>query len=284
MHFKTLSGKEPAEAVLAEARKEVQALGRAPMLAIVIAGEYAPSQVYVNRKLKSAESVGVKTEVHRLPENVEEVELLKLVERLNKDKEVDGFIVQTPLPKHIHAQKVMDAIDPRKDVDGYHPLNLGKVLSGQTENMFPPATPFGVLRMLEHYDVKIEGKDAVVIGRSNTVGKPMAMLLLNKNATVTICHSKTKNLAAYTKNADILVVAAGVPNLLKATMVKEGAHIIDVGTSRIKVDGKDKVVGDVDFDNVIKVAHCSPVPGGVGPLTVAMLIRNTVKAANRRKN
>jgi methylenetetrahydrofolate dehydrogenase (NADP+)/methenyltetrahydrofolate cyclohydrolase len=284
MHYKTLSGKEPAEEVLKEVRAEVAALGRSPMLAIIVVGDYKPSQIYVSSKIKKAESVGIKTEAHRLPHNVEEVELLALIERLNNDKEVDGFIIQTPLPNYIHTQKVMEAVNPAKDVDGYHPINLGKVLAGQLDGkMFPPATPFGVMRMLEHYSVQLEGKNAVVIGRSNVVGKPMAMLLLNKNATVTVCHSKTRNLSEHTLKADIVIAAAGAPGLLKADMVKEGAYIVDVGTSRIMVNGVEKVVGDVDFENVIKKANCSPVPGGVGPLTVAMLLRNTVKAAMNRK-
>jgi len=279
MSFSTLSGKDPADKILHDAKNRIEKLGRAPLLAIVVVGEFKPSQIYVNRKIKTAESVGMKTEVHRLPENVEEVELLKLIERLNKDKEVDGFIIQTPLPHHIHAQKIMNAVDPHKDVDGYHPVNLGKVLTGQIDDtMFPPATPFGIMQMIEQYGIQTEGKNAVVIGRSNVVGKPIAMLLLHKNATVSICHSKTKNLAEYTKNADIVVAAAGAPGLVKADMVKEGAYIIDVGTTRVG----EKVVGDVDFENVIKKANCSPVPGGVGPLTVAMLINNTVKAAEMK--
>ncbi len=280
--YKTLSGKEPADKILEEVKKRVLALKNPPKLAIVVVGDYKPSQIYVNKKIKTAESIGIKTEVHRLSENVGESELLALVEQLNKDRSVDGFIVQTPLPKQIHAQKLVGAIDPDKDVDGYHPLNLGKVLANQLDDAFLPATPFGVMKMLEYYNVPLEGKNAVVIGRSNTVGKPTAMLLLHQNATVGICHSKTRDLQEHTKRADIIIAAAGSPGLVKAEMVKEGAYIIDVGTTRVTVDGKDKVVGDVDFEQVIKKAHCSPVPGGVGPLTVAMLLYNTVKAAENK--
>lgn len=275
----TISGKEPAEKVLQELRERVALLQRPPSLTIVMVGEYKPSQIYVSRKIKTAESIGIKTEVVHLPEDVEEKTLFDLVEKLNKDKDVDAFIIQTPLPKQINSQKLMNLIDPGKDADGYHPLNLGKVLSGQLEGeVFLPATPFGVIKMLDYYKVEIDGKNAVVIGRSNTVGKPLGMLLLNRNATVTLCHTKTKNLAEHTKNADILVAAAGAPGLVKADMVKEGAVVIDVGTTRVG----EKVIGDVDFEQVIKKADCSPVPGGVGPLTVAMLLFNTVKAAEAR--
>ncbi len=282
--YKTLSGKEPAEKILDELRKRASSLSKPPHLAIVIVGEDKPSQVYVSNKIKTAERIGVETGVHRLPETVSEQELLALVEKLNKNRTVDGFIVQTPLPKQINTQKLVDVIDPKKDVDGYHPLNLGKVLANQVDkDTFLPATPFGVMKMLEYYNVQLGGKNAVVIGRSNTVGKPIAMLLLHRNATVTICHSKTQELAGYTANADIIIAAAGSPGLVKADIVKEGAYIIDVGTTRLTIDGKDKVVGDVDFESVIKKANCSPVPGGIGPLTVAMLLANVVKVADNEK-
>lgn len=275
----TLSGKEPADKILEDVRRRVRALSSPPKLAIVVLGEYKPSQIYVSRKVKTAESVGIIVVVHKLQENIDEKELFTLITNLNNDKCIDGFIVQMPLPKQINSDRVIEAINPLKDVDGFHPQNMGKVLINQIdENMFPPATPSGVMKMLEYYNVHIEGKNAVVIGRSNIVGKPVAMLLLHKNATVTVCHSKTQDLAKHTINADVIVVAAGSPGLVKTDMVKEGAHIVDVGTSRVG----DKIVGDVDFEQVIKKAHCSPVPGGVGPLTVAMLLYNTVKAAERR--
>jgi methylenetetrahydrofolate dehydrogenase (NADP+)/methenyltetrahydrofolate cyclohydrolase len=277
--YTTLSGKEPADEVLEDARTRVKALGRQPVLAIVVVGDSKPSQIYVSNKIKTAESVGVKTEVHRLPQNVEQDELIRLIEKLNKDNSIDGFIVQLPLPQHINTYQVIEAIDPKKDVDGFHPANMGRVFINQIdEDTFLPATPAGIIKMLDYYGISPEGKNAVVIGRSNIVGKPVAMLLLHRNATVTICHSKTRNLYEHTKNADILVVAAGSPRLVTADMVKEGAYVVDVGTTRIG----EKLVGDVDFEHVIKKAHCSPVPGGVGPLTVAMLISNTVKAAERK--
>ena len=278
--YKIISGKEPAEEVLREIEQRAKKLHRKPMLGIIVIGEYKPSQIYVKRKIETATRIGVDTEVHRLPEEIEEKELVALIEKLNQDKKVDGYIVQTPLPHHINNQHVFEKIDPHKDVDGFHPRNMGKVLLNVfNENMFPPATPSGVMRLLHHYGAPIDGANAVVIGRSNIVGKPVAMMLLHHNATITICHTRTHELPNYTRNADILIVAAGNPGLIKADMVKEGAYVIDVGTTRVLVEGKDKVVGDVDFENVIKKAHCSPVPGGVGPMTVAMLIANTVKAA-----
>jgi methylenetetrahydrofolate dehydrogenase (NADP+)/methenyltetrahydrofolate cyclohydrolase len=212
--------------------------------------------------------------MEKLPENVSEQKLLELVMRLNIDPEIHGFIVQSPLPKHIDYNRVVESIDPRKDVDGWTSTNIGRMFLGISEK-FLPATPMGIIKMLEFYGVEINGKSAVVIGRGNVVGKPLAFMLLQRNATVTICHSKTKNLEEHTKNADILIAAAGVPGLVKAGMVKKGAYVIDVGTTRVG----DKIVGDVDFESVIKKAHCSPVPGGVGPMTVAMLITNVIEAA-----
>ncbi len=278
--YKILSGKEPADAVLKEAEAKTKKLKRQPHLAIVVVGEYKPSQIYVRKKMETAERIGVKTTAHRLSEEISEKELLELLKKLNEDDTVDGYIVQTPLPKQINSQHIFDKIDPHKDVDGFHPRNMGKVMLNIFDaDMFPSATPYGVMRILHHYDAPIDGSNAVVIGRSNIVGKPMAMMLLHHNATVTVCHSKTRDLAKHTKDADIIIAAAGAPGLLKADMVKQGAWIVDVGTTRVTMDGKDKVVGDVDFENVIKKANCSPVPGGVGPMTVAMLISNTVKAA-----
>lgn len=288
MAYKTLSGKEPAEEVLKEIEQRIKKLKHKPMLAIVVVGEYKPSQIYVKRKMETAAKIGIETEIHRLVDNISEKELVQLVEKLNNDKKIDGFIIQTPLPKHINAQHVFEKIAPEKDVDGFHPKNMGKVLLNIfNDNMFSPATPTGIMQLLQYYKAPLEGANACVIGRSNVVGKPIAIMLLHHNATVSICHSHTKNLASYTKNADVLIVAAGSPGLVKADMVKEGAFVVDVGTTRIRVgnenkddkNGKDKVVGDVDFENVIKKAHCSPVPGGVGPMTVAMLLYNTVKAA-----
>jgi len=276
--MKTLSGREPAERILEDAGQRVAKMARKPRLAIVLAGNDPASETYVKRKLERAAEVGVETTLERLDENASETEILKVVKRLNKDKGIDGFIVQAPLPKNMDYTRIVEAIDPEKDVDGWTSANLGRMLNGLGKP-FLPATPLGVIRMLEHYGAGIAGNHAVVVGRSNVVGKPVAMLLLGKDATVTICHSKTRDLAEHTKKADIIVAAAGVPGLVKADMVKEGAYIIDVGTT--SVGGKIK--GDVDFENVIKKAHCSPVPGGVGPMTVAMLISNVVEAASRRQ-
>lgn len=278
--YKTLSGREAAEALLISIRRRVGRLERKPVLAIVLAGNDPASQTYVKTKAKKAEAVGVDARVHRLPENVGEADLLALVNRLNRDKVVDGFIVQAPLPKHIDPARIMDAIDPEKDVDGWTPTNLGRLfMDGDAPGIFLPATPAGVLRLLDFYDVKISGKHVVVIGRSNVVGKPLAMLFLYRDATVTVCHSKTADLARHTREADILIAAAGVPGLITADMVKKDAYVVDVGTTK----AGEKTVGDVQFDNVIQKANCSPVPGGVGPMTVAMLLNNVTIAAERRE-
>lgn len=283
-----LYGKEIAEKIITEIRAEVEATSLKPRLGIVFVGDYKPSQVYVNKKVEAAKRAGISTEIFQLNDSITEGELLALIERLNKDRKIDGFIVQLPLPKHIDVNRVIEAIDPRKDVDGFHPSNMGKVFLDLSDEMFAPATPSGIMRMIEHYKIPVAGANAVVVGRSNVVGKPIALMLLQKDATVTICHSKTRNLAEHTKQADILVVAAGQPYMIKPEMVKEGAYVIDVGTTRItetRNGGQEtsRVVGDVDPE-VQKKAHTSPVPGGVGPLTVAMLLQNTLKAAKMRKN
>ncbi len=277
--YRTLSGREAADNLLMKAKRKVQQMEKKPTLGIVLVGNDPASQVYVNMKIKKAASAGVQTQVHRLPDNMDETELLQLVARLNDDDGIDGFIVQAPLPKQIDGQKVIEAISPEKDVDGWTSTNMGRLfLNMDTDKIFLPATPAGVVRMLEFHDVPIEGKNAVIVGRSNVVGKPLAILLLRKNATVTICHSKTQDLAKHTKEADILVAAVGVPGMIGDDMVKRGAFVIDVGTTKVGAG----VVGDVQFDKVIKKAHCSPVPGGAGPMTVAMLINNVVLAAERR--
>jgi methylenetetrahydrofolate dehydrogenase (NADP+)/methenyltetrahydrofolate cyclohydrolase len=270
--YDVLSGKEPAKAMLEKIKERVAGMETKPHLAIVLVGEDPASEVYVRKKLEKAEAVGVRTTLKRLHESTTEAEVLALVEELNKDRDVDGFIVQAPLPKQIDYSKVLEAITPSKDVDGWTPASMGKMVSGV--KTFKPATPLGVMEMLDYYKVDIEGKNATVIGRSNVVGKPLALMLLERNATVTVCHSRTKDLSEHTKNADILVAAVGKPGLVTADMVKEGAYVIDVGTTRVDK----KIVGDVDFENVIKKAHCSPVPGGAGPMTVAMLISNVVEA------
>ncbi|MBU0532426.1 bifunctional 5,10-methylenetetrahydrofolate dehydrogenase/5,10-methenyltetrahydrofolate cyclohydrolase [Candidatus Micrarchaeota archaeon] len=270
--YNVLSGREAAKAVLERIEEKVSKMKTKPHLAIVLVGNDPASEIYVKKKIDRAAKVGVKTTLKRLSETATEGAVLSLVDELNNDGDVDGFIVQAPLPKQIDYNKVLEAIKPEKDVDGWTPASMGKMVSGV--KTFKPATPLGVMKILEHYNVEISGKNVTVIGRSNVVGKPLALMLLEKNATVTVCHSKTKNLVEHTRNADILVVAVGKPGLVTADMVKEGAYVIDVGTTRVD----DKLRGDVDFDNVIKKAHCSPVPGGVGPMTVAMLISNVVEA------
>ena len=250
MHYRILSGKEPAERILAEAQAKIEEHKLKPVLGIIVVGEEGPSQVYVRKKVETAAKVGVEAHVHKLPHNAEEAELLKLIKKLNHDGKTHGFIVQLPLPRHMNADKAISTIDPQKDVDGFHPYNMGKVVLNQfDETMFPPATPFGVMKMLEQYEVELAGKNAVVIGRSNIVGKPMALMLLHKNATVSVCHSKTRNMNEFTRNADVIVSAVGSPKLVTADMVKEGAVVIDVGTTKTS-DGK--LTGDVDFENVIK--------------------------------
>lgn len=274
--YQILKGKEAAAAALGEAEEAVKKMGRKPGLAIVLVGNDPASEVYVKKKLQKAEKIGIRAVLKRMDESASEGEVLMVVDELNKDDNVDGFIVQAPLPKHIDFSKVLDAISPEKDVDGWTSASMGRLVSGK--DTFCPATPLGVMKMLEFYKVEIKGKNATVIGRSNVVGKPLALMLLAENATVTVCHSRTANLAEHTKNADILVAAVGKPGLVTADMVKEGAYVIDVGTTKVG----DKIVGDVDYENVIKKAHCSPVPGGAGPMTVAMLISNVVKAAQER--
>jgi len=275
--YKVLSGKEPAAAILENARTEIAKLARKPSLVIVLVGNDPASETYVRKKLEKASAIGIDAKLERLGSDTKEKDLLKLVKKLNKDKAVDGFIVQSPIPKHMDYSKIVEAIDPKKDVDGWTSTNIGKMFLG-VGGAFMPATPIGVIKMLEFYGADLRGKDVTVIGRGNVVGKPLAFMLLERDATVTICHSKTRNLADHTKRADIVIAAAGSPLLLKADMVKEGAYVIDVGTSKLG----EKIVGDVDFENVIKKAHCSPVPGGIGPMTVAMLLSNCVEAAKKR--
>ncbi|MBU0590819.1 bifunctional 5,10-methylenetetrahydrofolate dehydrogenase/5,10-methenyltetrahydrofolate cyclohydrolase [Candidatus Micrarchaeota archaeon] len=273
--YSILSGTEVSKAILFKAKNDLAKFDKKPKLVIVYVGNDPASEVYVGMKIKKAQEIGMDAELKKLPDNTNQEDLLTLVNALNKDSSVTGFIVQLPLPKHIDTAKIIGAIDPAKDVDGFTPTNIGKLFLGiSEESILLSATPAGVIKMLEHYKVDFKGKHAVVVGRSNIVGKPVASMLLNRNATVTICHSGTKNLADHTKTADILIVAVGKPKLITADLVKKGAYVIDVGTSKVN----DKLYGDVDFENVIKKAHCSPVPKGVGPMTVAMLLSNVVKA------
>jgi len=252
-------------------------VGKPAALAVVIVGDDPASRVYVNGKKRDCEEIGIITEEYALPADTAETEVLALVEKLNSRADMSGILVQLPLPKHINEEKIINAINPEKDVDAFHPTNVGKIMIGNHD--FLPCTPAGVMAMLEYYDIPIEGKECVVIGRSNIVGKPQAMLLLHKNGTVTICHSRTKDLAIVTKRADIVVVAIGRAEFLTADMIKDGAVVIDVGMNK-NADGK--LVGDVKFDEVsAKASAITPVPGGVGLMTRAILMENTVKAAEK---
>ena len=258
---------------------ELKKFGVEPTLAVVLVGEDKASQTYVRAKEKACNEYGIKSVAHRLSENTTQNELLALINVLNLDDSIHGILVQLPLPKHIDTNVVLAAIDPRKDVDGFHAVNVGKLVSGL--DGFVPCTPLGVMEILKEYGIEVAGLNAVVIGRSNIVGKPMANLLLNASATVTVTHSKTKNLKEICKNADLIVAAIGKPFFLKADMVKDGAVVVDVGINRLD-DGK--LVGDVDFDEVApKCSYITPVPGGVGPMTIAMLLNNTILAAQAKK-
>lgn len=273
-----LSGKALAAEIEEELKKRVEKLGFSPGLDIVMVGDDPASRTYVEKKLNKAGDIGIKGRLHHLTESTTEEELLTLVSKLNSDKSVHGFIVQMPLPKQIDPLKVIAAIDPKKDADGLHPLNLGRLAQGSPATV--SATPKGIMRLIDYYKIPLAGMEAVVVGRSNMVGKPISYLLTNRDATVTMCHSKTKNLGEHTRRADLLVVAVGNPYLIKADMVREGASIIDVGTT--KFGGK--IVGDVDFELVSKKASVTPVPGGVGPLTVIMLMENLVELAEKAKS
>ena len=280
MTARIIDGKAIAAEFRAEFAIRVERLKRrgvVPGLAVVIVGEDPASQVYVRNKALASGAIGMHSEVHALPAETTEAHLISFVKRLNADYAIHGILVQLPLPRHIEGRAVIEAIEPDKDVDGFHYFNVGSLFMG--EPAFYPCTPFGVMKMLEHESIPVEGSHAVVVGRSTIVGKPMALLLLHAGATVTICHSKTRDLAAMTRQADILVAAVGRPRLITAPMVRQGAVVIDVGINRLP-DGK--LVGDVDFAGVSEVAaRITPVPGGVGPMTIAMLLGNTVKSAER---
>lgn len=255
-------------------------IGRKAGLAVILVGDSAASKIYVNNKAKACEKAGFYSEVHILDQNISEENLLDLIEKLNNDAKIDGILVQLPLPKHIDELKVINTLSPSKDVDAFHPLNVGKYVIGD-ESGFLPCTPYGIIQLLDEYDIDAAGKDTVVIGRSNIVGKPISLLMTQKNATVQICHTKTKKMFEKIEKADIIISAVGIPNLIKAKHVKEGAVVIDVGISR--VDGK--VCGDIDFEGVSKKAsYITPVPGGVGPMTITSLLGNTLKSfENKRK-
>ena len=286
-----LDGKQTGNDIKAELAARVDQLikdaKRPPHLAAVLVGNDGASLTYVGSKVRSCERIGYESTLIQLPEETTEAELLQQIDRLNANTAIDGFIVQLPLPKHINEEKVLMAIDPNKDVDGFHPTNFGKMALDMES--FIPATPYGIMELLRRYQIDISGKHAVVIGRSHIVGRPMSILLSRKsspgNATVTLTHSRTKNLAAITKEADIVVSALGVPNFLKEDMVKEGAIIIDVGITRVPDASHPKgyiITGDVDYERVKdKASFITPVPGGVGPMTIAMLLQNTYLAYSR---
>ena len=261
------------ENIVAEVRSLKQKTGKTPGLAVVLVGDDHASAVYVRTKNKTCKNLGFQSFENILPANTSESTLLGLIDELNKDERVSGILVQLPLPSHISSYKILEAINPQKDVDGFHLVNIGRLVTGNAT--FKPCTPEGIIQLLDHYKVDIEGKNAVVLGRSNIVGKPISLLLLERNATVTICHSRTKNLSAITKLADILIAAIGKPNFVTADMVKDDVVIIDVGINRVN----DKLIGDVDYQSVSKKASLiTPVPGGVGPMTIAVLMANTLQA------
>jgi len=275
-----LDGKLIRDRILAELTPRIDLMKRRPGLAVVLVGNDPASEIYVRSKVKTCGELGIYSEKITLEESVDTDELLGIIRALNEREEIDGILVQTPLPKHIDSRRVLFAIAPGKDVDGFHPLNVGSLVA----NLPAPraCTPAGIMQMLRRYDIEVAGKHAVVIGRSDIVGKPMALLLLHANATVTICHSRTANLAEEVRRADILVAAIGKPRLVTADFIKPGAVVIDVGMNRIH-PGKGGLVGDVDADAAREIASAyTPVPGGVGPLTIAMLMSNTVDAAERR--
>ena len=278
-----IDGKALAAKMQAELKVKVDKLKEAdnvPGLAVILVGEDPASQIYVRNKARQATAIGLNSSVVRLPETVSEQELLDLIEQYNQSEQWHGILVQLPLPEHISEEKVLLAIDPEKDVDGFHPMNMGRLWSGNP--LMIPSTPAGIMEMFREYNVELSGKRAVVIGRSNIVGKPMAQLLMMADATVTIAHSKTENLRELTKEADILVVAIGRDRMIKAEDIKEGAVVIDVGMNR---DEDGKLHGAVDFDEVKNVASfITPVPGGVGPMTITMLMEQTVRAASRKMN
>ena len=278
-----LNGKEVAKKIKEDLKLEVDQIkekGFIPKLAVVMVGINEASKVYVKNKSKACDTIGVEFEEFLLEENTTEEELFELIDRLNEDKNINGILVQAPIPKHLDQNKAFRRIKPEKDVDGFNPINVGDLSIGN--DCFISCTPYGVMKILEYYNIGLEGKNAVVLGRSNIVGKPMVQCLLSKNATVTVCHSRTQNIKEITKNADILIAAIGKAKFVTEDMVKEGAIVIDVGINRLD---NGKICGDVDFEAVeSKVKAITPVPGGVGPMTIAMLMNNLVKATKLQNN
>ena len=272
--------KELAKEIKSSIKEEVNMLageGIIPRLAVVLVGDDSASKIYVRNKSKACEVTGIEYEEHILKKETTMKELADLIEKLNNDTSISGILVQSPLPEHLNANRIFEMISPKKDVDGFNPINVGKL--SLNEDCFISCTPYGIIKMLEKYKIPVRGSNTVIIGRSNIVGKPLAKCLLNKDATVTVCHSKTKNLKEITKKADILISAIGQAKFVTSDMIKEGATVIDVGINR---DSEGKVTGDVDFEEVAKKAsYITPVPGGVGPMTIAMLMKNVVKAAKK---
>lgn len=265
------------ETIAADVRG-LKARGVTPGLAVVLVGEDPASRVYVSMKEKACEQAGIFSDEHKLPADTSEAQLLALIDELNRDSRIDGILVQLPLPKHIDESKVLEAISPHKDVDGFHPYNVGRLVTGKP--LFQPCTPYGVMKMLEAAGVDLSGKEVVVVGRSNIVGKPVALMCLAKHATVTLCHSRTRDLAEKVARADVVIAAVGVPEMIKGSWIKAGAVVIDVGVNRV---GEKKLVGDVEFEAARERASLiTPVPGGVGPMTITMLLYNTVEGAKRR--
>ncbi len=273
-----INGKELAENIRSSLKLEVDNMkkqGITPKLAVIMVGDNKASEVYVRNKSKACNEIGIEFEEFLKDENTSQKELIELIDMLNSRNDIHGILLQSPIPKHLDIREAFNRINPKKDVDGFHPINVGKLSIG--EDSFISCTPYGIMKMLEAYHINVEGKRAVVIGRSNIVGKPVAQCLLNQNATVTICHSRTQDIAKVVQEADIVIAALGKPKFVTADMIKEGAVVIDVGINR---NEEGKLVGDVDFENVEKKAsYITPVPGGVGPMTIAMLMSNVVKAA-----
>lgn len=276
-----IDGKAIAEQIRQTIAADVSALkvqGTTPGLAVVLVGEDPASRVYVSMKEKACAQAGIFSDEHKLPDSTSEAELLRLIDQLNRDSRIDGILVQLPLPKQIDESKVLEAISPKKDVDGFHPYNVGRLATGNP--LFRPCTPYGVMKMLEHTGVDLKGKEVVVVGRSNIVGKPVALMCLAEHATVTICHSRTRDLAEQVARADVVIAAVGQPEMIKGAWIKPGAVVIDVGVNRV---GEKKLVGDVEFAAAKERAGAiTPVPGGVGPMTITMLLYNTVESAKRR--
>lgn len=276
-----LDGKKLSNKIKLEVKAEVETLqkdGITPGLAVVLVGQDAASAAYVKMKEKACEDVGIYSIAHKMPESISQEKILEIIHMMNNNPNIDGILVQLPLPPQIDTTSILEAIDPKKDVDGFHPYNVGRVVAGL--DGYIPATPYGVMELLKEYDIDPQGKDVCVVGASNIVGKPMATLMLNAHATVDICHIYTKDLKEHTKKADIICVGVGKRNLITEDMIKDGAIVVDIGVNRTE---EGKLVGDVDFENVApKCSYITPSPGGVGPMTIAMLLKNTVKSALKR--